>query len=309
MSHEDSSREKLFADPEEVVTFAQAYFATEYPNGERRACSPVQQLRATARSGALPDADLRAHLFKCSECFRSYRGARMGHRPQSVTRGSWWLGLKAALANLTPRRTAFTIGFLCLIVFGFTAVTLLWQTRQETPPVALNDSRQEMAALPMSSVSPITAPAATDASKSLSAAGSASMAQTTQLRRPKVARTSRMSPQLPIIEINLKEDGLLRDGAAAGDSQRVINLSRERLRLRLRMPDGSGSGRYTVTVVDAFGKPFITTTANSNGKTLTVSLDLRSLDTKKYRLCLERKGEAPDCYLIVVNEQTRRAVK
>jgi hypothetical protein len=156
----------------------------------------------------------------------------------------------------------------------------------------------------------MNAPAAVDEPKPLSEPGGEPITQTAQLRRPKAAsRISRTSPALPIIEINLREDDLLRDGEETGSRQRIINLSRERQRLRLRMPDGSGGGRYTVTVVDAFGKPLITTIANSNGKTLTVALDLRSLDIKKYRLCLERSGEAPDCYLISVNERTRRAMK
>lgn len=311
MSHEDSTREELFADPEEVVTFAQAYFATEFPNGKRSDCPPVEALRATARSGTLPDADIRAHLFKCSECFRSYRSARMGHRPHAVARDSWWPGLSAALSGLSARHMALTVGSLCLLLFGFIAVALVWHARKETPTVALNTSRQEKAVPSTASLAPpMVAPGATDASKPLPQPGSASLTQTAQSRRPKATpRISRTSPALPIIEINLKEDGLLRDGDEAGGGQRVINLARERQRLRLRMPDGSGSGRYTVTVVDAFGKPLITTTANSNGKTLTVALDLRSLDTKKYRLCMARSGEAPDCYLIAINEQTRHAVK
>ncbi|HEY1402802.1 MAG TPA: hypothetical protein VGB05_01610, partial [Pyrinomonadaceae bacterium] len=124
---------------------------------------------------------------------------------------------------------------------------------------------------------------------------------TARLRRPKAAtKTTRASPALPIIDIDLKEDGLLRDGDKPDRKPRVINLSRTRQQLRLRMPDGSSSGRYTVTIVDAFGKRLLTTTANSNGKTLTVALNLRSLDTKKYRLCLEHNGESPDCYLIVI---------
>jgi hypothetical protein len=68
------------------------------------------------------------------------------------------------------------------------------------------------------------------------------------------------------------------------------------------MPRGSAAGRYTVKVVDAFGKPLLTTTARSGGRTLTVELDLRGLAAKLYRLCLSRDGEAPDCYLMSVGD-------
>jgi hypothetical protein len=61
--------------------------------------------------------------------------------------------------------------------------------------------------------------------------------------------------------------------------------------------------------VDAFGKTLVTTAANSDGKTLTTDLDLRSLAARKYRLCLARDGEAPDCYLVSVKEQQRRVMK
>lgn len=111
MSREASTREALFANPEEVVTFAQAYYATEFPNSERRDCPHINNaLRAVARSGKVPDANLRAHLFKCSECFRTYRSARMDHRPQSIARASWLHGLRAASCKLARR--------LSLAVFG-----------------------------------------------------------------------------------------------------------------------------------------------------------------------------------------------
>ena len=102
MSREVSTREALFANSEEVVTFAQAYYATEFPNSGRHDCPYVDVLDVAARSGMLPDADLREHLFKCSECFRSYRSSRMGQR--SKTRVSWWQGLRATLSGLMSRR-------------------------------------------------------------------------------------------------------------------------------------------------------------------------------------------------------------
>jgi hypothetical protein len=67
------------------------------------------------------------------------------------------------------------------------------------------------------------------------------------------------------------------------------------------MPRGSAAGRYTVKVVDAYGKPVLATTARSGGRIFTVELDLRGLTAKLYRLCLSRDGEAPDCYLMSVS--------
>lgn len=95
MNHEDSTREELFTDPEEVVTFAQAYYATEFPNDARRDCPPAEFLRAAARAVSLPDDQLRTHLFRCSDCFRSYRSARMSQCPRAAFGHSLWQRLKA----------------------------------------------------------------------------------------------------------------------------------------------------------------------------------------------------------------------
>jgi hypothetical protein len=311
MSREASTREALFADPEEVVTFAQAYYATEFPNSERRDCPHIDNLRAVARSGTLPGADLRAHLFKCSECFRSYRTARMGQRPLTVLRASWFDGLRAALSGLTSWHVPVAVGSVCLVLLGIVAA-VVWRAGKKAPDVAMSTIRQERVSPPAElAVTSVDVPRARDELKTTgSLLRDVSPAQDALSQRAKkIARSVRTPSPLRIVEINLKEDGLMRGGNEADGKQRIINLSPERQRLRLQMPEGNLSGRYIVKIVDAFGKSLITTMAHSNGRTLTVDLDLRGLTAKKYRLCTERDGEAPDCYLVSINEQKRHAVK
>jgi hypothetical protein len=116
-------------------------------------------------------------------------------------------------------------------------------------------------------------------------------------------KRSHTQPPLQVVDIDLKEDDLLRGDNEAGPGRRVITLSPKRQRLRLRMPHGSAAGRYTVKVVDAYGKPLLTAGAKSSGKTLNVELDLSRLAAKLYRLCLSRADEAPDCYLMSVSDK------
>jgi hypothetical protein len=143
-----------------------------------------------------------------------------------------------------------------------------------------------------------------------SRASDAPLTQNAQTQRAKKAtRNSRASLSPRIVEINLQEDGLLRGVDELAGKQRSINLSPERHLIRLQMLEGSASGRYTVSIVDAFGKPLIVTTANSDGRTLTVRLDLRILSLKEYRLCLARRDEAPDCYVVNISKRTRYALK
>jgi hypothetical protein len=294
MNHEDGTREDLFADPEEVVTFAQAYYATEFPNDGRRDCPPPESLRAAAHSGELPGVELRAHLFNCSECFRAYRGARMNRRPQAAAGRPWWRGLGGWAEGLVSRPVPVAAVFACLVLSA-AAVVMLWRARKDPAPFAANHSPQgptrQAAPPPTHEVPAATAAPQPPAQEPEHARA----AQSAQARRPKVGGR-KQAAGLRVVEINLEEDSLLRGGGRSG--QRVINVSPERQRIRLRLPRGSAAGRYKVSIMDAFGKPLVTTAANSDGKTLTVTLDLSSLSAKKYRLCLARDGEAPDCYLM-----------
>lgn len=307
MNHDDSTREDLFADHDEAVAFAQAYYATEFPNDGRRGCPPLERLRAAARSGHLPDEQLRIHLFNCSECFRSYRGARMGGSRQAPAARYRWRSLVAAAAGLNLRPLPIAASF-CLLLIGIGITAMLWGARNDVPSVAANYSNREGLPDAVRQRAGEGGGAADAPDLPSPETGAAGVRQNSQAPRRKAEKRSRRAQAaLPIIEISLIEDDLLR-----GDDrhrQRVINLAPDRQRLRLRMPRGSARGRYMVRILDAFGKSVVSTAANSDGKTLTVDLDLRGLDAKKYRLCLARNGEAPDCYLMNVDEQRSRPLK
>ncbi|HEX8889120.1 MAG TPA: hypothetical protein VF779_08080 [Pyrinomonadaceae bacterium] len=312
MSREANNPEELFADPNEIIAFAQAYYATEHPNSERRACPPIQTLRQVACSSALPDARLRDHLFNCSDCFRSFRSARISYHPQAVSKerrqAVWIEPLRSFFTSKRALLGASAMSVLLLI----TVAVFVRLARVEPMNSAMNAQPRVAVAPTVQVMTPSeTTPAARDEA-------SPAALQGTDARRPQYlqsqrtrrsAPTSRTASNLRVIEINLREEDLLRDADSVGSKPRLISLTARRQRLRLRLPEGSAGGHYAVSVVDAFGKMLVTTSAISNGKTLTVYLDLRSLAAKKYRLCIARDGEAPDCYLVSVSERTSHYVK
>lgn len=300
MNHEDRNREELFTDPEEIVTFAQAYYATEFPNGGRRDCPPVEALRKAARSGEPPGGQLRSHLFGCSECFRSFRSARMSHRTRAATAKPRLPLLSSALAHIrSPWALSVTVAS-CLVFLG-SITALLWYQRTGSRDVAVNYSpprdNQPAASPPWGGSG--AASDVPEAQQSNSRPGRQALKVSPRATRG-AAKNSRTRPSTPVVYVDLKEDNLLRGEGESGAGRRVITLAPERQRLRLRMPRGSVAGRYTVKVVDAYGKPLLIAAARSGGRTLTVELDLRGLTAKLYRLCLSRAGEAPDCYLMSV---------
>jgi hypothetical protein len=296
VNHEDKSREELFTDPEEVVTFAQAYYATEFPNDDRLGCPSAGELRRAAHTGAPPDERLRSHLFACSDCFRSYRSARMSWQVQVAPAARWRDRLGAGLARLRSPRVPVAAGAFSLIFLGLIAVPLLRYRRADPPAVAVNYSSQGSP--------PAAPPQALDMGPALADPGRTPPDRPAAKGSPRkagaVEARTRRQPALRVVYVDLIADDLSRGDYQSGAGRRVIILTPERQRLHLRMPRGSAAGRYTVKVVDAFGKPLLTTAAKSGGRTLTVDLDLSGLTAKSYRLCLSRGGEAPDCYLMTV---------
>ncbi len=300
MNHEDKSRDELFTDPEEVVAFAQAYYATEFPNDDRLGCPSAGELRKAAHAGAPPDERLRSHLFVCSDCFRSYRSARMSRQARAGAAVRWRDRLGAGLAGLRSPRVLVAAGAFSLVFLGLITAALLWHQRSDSPAVAVNSS-------------PPGSPLATPQVRAGTGA-TLGEPEPDQLRVPPdrpaakvwprqagaAERRTRRPRPLRVVYIDLIADDLSRGDEQNGAGRRVITLTPERQRLRLRMPRGSAAGRYTVKVVDPFGKSLLTTAAKSGGRTLTVDLDLSGLAAKSYRLCISRDGEAPDCYLLAI---------
>lgn len=75
-----------------LVEIARNYFAEAFPPVTRpdtqEACPAPEQLQASARSGQLPDDQLRAHLFNCSSCFTNYRAALTARQAQVAATSS-----------------------------------------------------------------------------------------------------------------------------------------------------------------------------------------------------------------------------
>lgn len=283
------SREELFTDPEEVVTFAQAYYATEFPNDDRRGCPSPVNLRKAASSDAPPDKRLRSHLFACSDCFRSYRSARMNRQAQAVRWRAW---LDAGVAGIRSPWVPVAAGAFGFIFLGLITAALLWHSRIDLPVVTVNYSPPGMP------------PAILQEAMGTEAASSVSEPDKARVPpdRGAAEKQTQRQPPLRVVYIDLIADDLSQGDNQTGAGRRVITLTPERQRLRLRMPQGSTVGRYTVKVFDAYGKPVLTTAGRFDGRVLTVDLDLRDLPAKSYRLCIAREGEAPDCYLMSVND-------
>lgn len=293
------SREELFTDPEEVVTFAQAYYATEFPNDNRLGCPSAGNLREAAHSGGPPDERLRSHLFACSDCFRSYRSARMSRQAQAVR---WRDRLGAGLASLRPHWLPVAAGAFGLIFLGLITAALLRHSRVDSPAVAVSYSPPGIQpATPREPTGTGTASGVPEPEKA-HVPPDRGEAKTSTRRGGAAERQTRRQSPLRVVYIDLIADDLSRGDNQTGAGRRVITLKPERQRLRLRMPPGSAAGHYTVKVVDAYGKPVLTTAARFGGRVLTVDLDLRALSAKSYRLCISREGEAPDCYLMSVTD-------
>jgi hypothetical protein len=68
-------------DPKELESLAWRYYATRFPNPQRRGCPTPGEIIKVVSERQAPDEALREHLFECSECFGEYRQALAQCRP------------------------------------------------------------------------------------------------------------------------------------------------------------------------------------------------------------------------------------
>lgn len=301
-----------FATTDELVGFASGYFASDFPNPERLDCPPSAALAAYVRSGRLPDAELRAHLFGCSECFREYRSALAESSiettpvtaPKSI---SWWREVLESVWSRPLPAFACALSLMLLVVGGI----YVWReyhgpanqfvVSQPSAPATVKSEPPSIKDLPSAKAG--GSPSGPEPADRVEVQPKENPAQ----QRPPVQRDS-SAGELIAMSIDLGERQLTR-GEAHGGSE--VKFSNAYTRLSLTLPEGSPRGLYTVTITDVASSTRVRRRAYSaDGKTLATNLDMRALAAQKYVLRITHEGEPPiDVPIVVTATKTASPIK
>ncbi len=267
--------QKLMSSPEELSAAAREYFSRDFPNPERVGCPNPEVIGGTARSGLMPDDELRAHLFGCSECFREYCEALSVSKQFQVEISGGWL---SRWLNWRGDRRSFYLPALAsalALVLGFSGYYALQHRPrpgvEQRPQSLQSDVALKAAAQPSptdSGVAPLT------------------------------------TGSVLTVRIDLNEYGADPD-ANRGSQGRLIEqsiyLPAKRVNLRLRLRRGSPAGSYRISLIDAFDQTLITRKSFSrDGKNLLVELNLKPVHRRGSRLRLQFANEVPDDYPIKI---------
>jgi len=312
---ERSARDSQLSAPDELTSFAQEYFSSDFPNAERVGCPTADTLDGLVRAGKAPDELLRAHLFGCSDCFRDYQSALATYRAETkevaaVRLDSWWNRLLPALSPGPIRVFAGALSLVLLVIVGL----FVWREYRTAPEQIVARRDSESVVTPSQSPSRDNLPSATlEASPSTMmpvdrAARGPSPQPTSQQEAPEQPPPPSTEGELIAMSIDLEDYAVTRGGTGNGGE---IYFPRGRTRLSLTLPSGSAKGVYTVSVVGASSIALVTSSARStDGRTLTATLDLRKLTSQKYDLRISREGEPPiDVPIVVTTEKTVSPVK
>jgi hypothetical protein len=281
---------------EAIEAFAQAYFAADFPNPERRGCPPRPELIEAARVARWPSDDLRAHLMSCSDCFNEFRADR---QTAAAARGATLLERMTAV--FTGWRTALAGAALLALLAVITVIALRHHSR--TPA---DDTAESV-----TSVADDSSRTAANRAPDWPATNNMASAPNTNANPP--PSQGRRSPAVVYMAKVALDDYPVLRGAAGQNSQnhKVLTLAPRRYELVLFLPEGSEAGRYRVSVADEFGKTkTAASSASADGRGLRVPLDLSRLAQKPYFLCIARrrnagKEEPPRCYELRLSDAAR----
>ena len=302
-------------DAEDLASLARRYYASRFPNPQRLGCPPPGEIIKIVRSRHAPDETLLDHLFECSECFGEYRQALAECRP-APDEVAWTVRL---LSFLTSKRSAATMAPVILILFSLVIIPRLGlrkpaseslQIAHSTSPEARDGGAVESASPPAAAVAIATIPKLTGNSravtwgwKSLGISSLRAEIIDVDLDNFQVFRRSEKeglasASQEPSGRGGAKSSG---EPDETPPGEKVISLPSTRASLVLQLPETGAPGKYNISLIDAFGQPLLSSAAFSrDGVKLQVTLDLRRVPLKKYRLRLWRKGEAPAFYDVII---------
>ena len=179
-----------------------------------------------------------------------------------------------------PRPLLIAAGAICAMTIVLTGL-LVWQTKREPQaPIIARRAPEPVGVSPFPATPLASTPAA-----------------------PQPRATMQASPEMMAeVHVKLPDYSTLRDMAEAGRGDRKpIKLPASRARIVIELPERSVKGLYRVSIADADGAPLKTAKErSSDGKTLTIILNLRELSGKASSLSVGRVDETPHFYPVVI---------
>jgi len=303
-------------DAEDLASLARRYYAARFPNPQRLDCPPPGEIFKVVMSRQAPDEALREHLFECSECFGEYRQALAQSRP-APDEAAW---RKRLVLIFTSKRSAkalapviLILSSLSLIIIGILILRNIapeaGQIASSIPSDAGAGGTGESTANPAAvAIATIPKPIGNGREiagswKLLGIPGPGAETIDVDLDNYQVFRRSQMERLTPASEEQSGRVGAKTsvEPDEAPPGEKVISLPATRASLVLRLPETGVPGKYTVSLINAFGQPLLSNSAFSpDGAKLQVTLDLRRVSQKRYRLRLWRNGEAPAYYDVII---------
>jgi hypothetical protein len=276
LGHSKTSIESI----ELLILSAEEYFATTFTNPDRDGCPSESELVSCIRAGEMPNDGLLHHLFSCSRCFVLYRTQNLEHSERAAT---IQLSNRAPILQRLKRLSWVPIFALLLLGVGIPSVSYLVRDRPRdagpSGPIADQPSEpQQTAAIP-----------APEAAK----AGSSKVEP--------APKTVRRSPGTLLarnrLEIDLATAGVLRGVKEGDNTERSAQVRRSFVALAIKLPNQSAAGMYKLSLVDAYGKAVgPSRSVRSHGRSISASLDFRSVRAGRYRLVISHGREAPDYF-------------
>lgn len=303
-TNDDGSLERSFDWPpdyfdssEELIEAARQYFATDFPNPERRGCPAPGAYQSLVNAKQPLSEELRAHLFGCSECLNECRAAALEHRYQTASgrfdRTGGWLTWMTGARRAS--RLPLAVGAIALLFF--VAGLLIWRARPMMEPQLSQDRPQPVP----------TAPGGAERAKP-DAAGTDSAAQSAPAASQSAPELQTKQTELLAFNIDLNEFRSLGDQnrSSAGKEKKgeAIKLPAAQLRLTLGLRENSAAGNYRISIIDSSDRVFPIARARSrDGLKLSVTLDLRRFANQQATLRIERADQpdiAPEDYRLLV---------
>jgi hypothetical protein len=273
MSDNNHRQQAIPETSEELVPLAREYFSHEFPKSGQR-CPSLGEIVELIESGKLPDDTLRAHLLTCSTCFVNYEDRLQKTRDMKpavapVRRHLSELTHYPWLRILVPSLPVLLIAAIAVIYFRPRPSNTQENLASVKQPVEVGNAN-------------------------------ANVVTTASPSPGRIAPSNNINPPTHVARVDLRNYSPQR-GNVAGAEPPPLQIEQKLTTFTITLPERSPTGPYSVSIVDAFGKTIKARTSYSvDGKKLTATLSLDKLKNEKYRLCVSRSEEPPDCYPLVI---------